>query len=66
MPYLTFVVCVLSLLIHFHFSFALLHMMVFKWDTYIKLAMLLVLLLTHLTYLGRSMPTILRPLLSNS
>ena len=40
------------------FSFALLHMMIFKWNTYVKLALLLELLLTLLIYLGQSTPTI--------
>ena len=40
------------------FSFALLYMMIFKWNTYVKLALLLVLLLTLLIYLGQSMPAI--------
>ena len=43
---------VLPSLIYFHFSFTLLHMMIFKWNTYVRLALLLVLLLTLLVYLG--------------
>ena len=41
------------------FCFALLHMMIFKWNTYVRLALLLVLLLTLLIYLGQSTPTVL-------
>ena len=59
MPSLTPAVCALFLLIYFHFSFALLHMMMFKWDTYIRLALLLVLLSTLLIFLGQSMSIIL-------
>ena len=60
MPFLTAVVCVPYLLIHFpFFCFALLHMMIFKWNTYVRLALLLVLLLTLLIYLGQSTPTVL-------
>ena len=60
MPSLAPAVCAFPLLIHFHFfSFALPHMMMFKWDTYIRLALLLVLLLTLPTYPRRSMPVVL-------
>ena len=56
-------VYVLPFLIYFHFSFALFHMMIFKWNTYVRLALLLVLLLTLLIFLGRLMPMILMVLL---
>ena len=50
MPSLTPVVYALSLLIHFQFSFALLYMMMFTWDTCVRLVLLLVLPSTLLAY----------------
>lgn len=37
-PSLIAAICVHPLLIYFHLSFALLHMMIFKWNTYARLA----------------------------
>ena len=50
MPSFTPVVYALSLLIHFQFSFALLYMMMFMWDTCVRLVLLLVLPSTLLAY----------------
>lgn len=63
MPSLTPMVCALPLLIYFDLSFALLHIMMFKWDTCVRLVLLLVLLSTFLTYLGQSMSMVLMVLL---
>ena len=51
MSFLIPAVCVLPSLIYFDFSFALLHMMIFKWNSYVRLALLLVLLLPFLSTL---------------
>ena len=50
---------VFSLLIHFLFSFTLLRIMMFTWDTHVRLALLLVLPLTLLAYHGQSMYMVL-------
>lgn len=63
MPSLTPVVYALSLLIHSHFSFALLIMVMFTWDTYVRLVLLLVLPSTLVAYLGWSMFMVLMVLL---
>ena len=51
MSFLIPAICVLPSLIYFDFSFALLHMMIFKWNSYVRLALLLVLLLPFLSTL---------------
>ena len=65
MPSLTPVVYALSLLIHFQFSFALLYMMMFTWDTCVKLVLLLVVLLTPLIYPSQFMLMALTALLGS-
>lgn len=59
-------VCILSLFYFCSIFLAILHMVRLKYDVYVKLALLQVVLLTLLIYLGRSMLMALTSLLRSA